>query len=216
MQKHQHDPHRLEKRRWYDGRVERGDNVKPAPVPSVKLTYDDFLNFPDDGRRHEIIDGDHYVTPSPNTKHQRVSKRLLVALANHLEQHPVGEVYAAPFDVVLSELDVVEPDLLYISRERSGVLTEQHVRGAPDLVVEILSPGTRRTDEVTKRKLYERFGVAEYWVVDPELDAIKIYRRNGERFTRVAELSAGAGDEITTPLLPGFSAALETLFAPPF
>src|SRR5438132_8145516 len=147
-------------------------------APSVKFTYDDVLCFPNDGKRHEIIDGEHYVTPSPNTKHQRTSRKLTVSLGNYLEQHPVGEMFAAPFDVVFSDLDVVEPDLIYISRERAGILTEQHVRGAPDLVVEILSPGTRKADETIKRKLYERFGVAEYWVVDPELDTIKIYRRD--------------------------------------
>jgi len=191
------------------------ENVNPAQSPSVKFTYDDFLNFPDDGRRHEIIDGEHVVTPSPNTKHQTVSMTLSGALTAYLTHHPVGAVFAAPLDVVFSDLDVVEPDLMYISRERAGVLTEQHVRGAPDLVVEILSPGTRRTDEITKRKLYERFGVAEYWVVDPELDLVKIYRRASNGFTRVAELTAEASDVLTTPLLPGFSIHLAEVFAPP-
>jgi len=98
----------------------------------------------------------------------------------------------APFDVVFSDLDVVEPDLLYVSRERRHVVTEAHVQGPPDLVVEVLSPGTRKTDELTKRKPYERFGVAEYWVVDPELETIKIYRREpvGGAFARLAELQA--------------------------
>ena len=192
-----------------------GDNVNPAQSPSVKFTYADLLNFPDDGRRHEIIDGEHVVTPSPNTKHQTVSMTLSGALTAYLTHHPVGAVFAAPLDVVFSDLDVVEPDLMYISRERAGVLTEQHVRGAPDFVIEILSPGTRRTDEITKRKLYERFGVAEYWVVDPELDLVKIYRRTAEGFTRVGELTAEGGDALTTPLLPGFSITLAAVFAPP-
>ena len=182
---------------------------------SVKFTYEDFLNFPNDGKRHEIIDGEHYVTPSPNTKHQRIVTRLTAALVHCLEQHPIGEVFVAPLDVVFSDLDVVEPDLLYISRERASVLTEQNVRGAPDLAVEILSPSTRKTDEVTKRKLYERFGVGEYWVVDPELETIKVYRRVGEAFERVSELGAESGDELTTPLLPDFSVTVAELFASP-
>ena len=95
------------------------------------------------------------------------------------------------------------------------MLTDKHVRGAPDLVVEILSPDTRKTDESTKRKLYERFDVHEYWVVDPELDAIKVYRRVEGVFTRAAELGAEAGDTLTTPLLPGFSIALADVFASP-
>jgi len=193
--------------------------VKPAPASSVKFTYDDFVNFPDDGKRHEIIDGEHYVTPSPNTKHQRVVRNLTLALGQYLRQHPVGEVFVGPFDVVFSDLDVVEPNLLYISRERAGILTDQHVRGAPDLVVEILSPGTRKTDEIIKRKLYERFGVTEYWVVDPELDTIKVYRRpdppHENRFVRVAEPSVENADSLSSPLLPGFSVALAEIFASP-
>ena len=190
--------------------------MRSEPTPSVKFTYEDFLHFPDDGKRHEIIDGEHYVTPSPNTKHQRVATNLTVALGSYLKPHPTGEVFVAPFDVVFSDLDVVEPDLLYISRERWQILTEKHVRGAPDLAVEILSPGTRKTDEVTKRQLYERFGVGEYWVIDPERDTIKIYRRVEGAFVRMAELAAEAGDTLTTPLLPGFAVSLNEVFASPF
>ena len=189
--------------------------MRPVTAPSAKFTYEDFLNFPNDGKRHEIIDGDHYVTPSPNTKHQRVATSLTVALGSYLRHDAIGEVFAAPFDVLLSDRDVVEPDLLYISRERAGILTDKHVRGSPDLVVEILSPGTRKTDEVTKRKLYERFDVQEYWVVDPELDTIKVYRRADGVFARAAELTAEAGDILTTPLLPEFSVSLADLFTMP-
>jgi len=192
-----------------------GDELRPPPAPSVKFTYEDFLNFPDDGKRHEIIDGEHFVTPSPNMKHQALSANLTAILWTYLKTHPLGAVFAAPFDVVFSDLDVVEPDLLYVSRERAGVLTEKDVRGAPDLVVEILSPSTRKIDELTKRKLYERFEVQEYWLVDPELDTVKVYRHIGETFARVAELGAEAGDMLTTPLLPSFSAPLADIFASP-
>ena len=195
--------------------MRKGDEVRSAP-PSVKFTYDDFLGFPDDGKRHEIIDGEHYVTPSPITKHQVVSMNLTRAFNFWLRRHPRGYLFAAPFDVVFSNLDVVEPDLLYISRERTGILTDKHVRGAPDLVIEILSPGTRKTDELIKRKLYERFGVGEYWVVDPELDTIKIYRHVEEAFERISELSVEHQDVLTTPLLPDFSVTLAELFASPF
>lgn len=189
--------------------------MKPDTTSSVKFTYDDFVNFPDDGKRHEIIDGEHYVTPSPNTKHQTVSFNLSGMLWTYLKQHPIGQVFAAPFDVVFSHLDVVEPDLLYISRDRRQALTDKHLRGTPDFVVEILSPGTRRTDEITKRKLYERFGVQEYLVVDPKLDAIKTYHRVANRFTKVAELAAEREDVLTTPILPGWSAPLVEIFASP-
>ena len=184
--------------------------MKPA---GVKLTYEDLLLFPDDGQRHELIDGEHYVTPSPNTKHQAIVWNLTSMIGPYLQAHPVGRAFSAPLDVVFSDFDVVEPDLLFISRARlADVLSKQHVRGAPDLVVEIGSPGTRKRDETTKRRLYERFAVSEYWVVDPELDAIKVYRRVDERYARVAELSLQNGDVLTTPLLPGLEMPLSRIF----
>src|ERR1700741_3123438 len=100
----------------YNERVSGGEQMKPA-APGVKLTYDDFVLFPDDGQRHELIDGEHYVTPSPNTKHQRISGNFHWLLRSYLETHPRGTVFYAPFDVVFSHFDVVEPDLLYISKE---------------------------------------------------------------------------------------------------
>jgi Uma2 family endonuclease len=190
-----------------------GNDAMNAASPGVKLTYDDFLLFPDDGQRHELIDGEHYVTPSPVSKHQLIAWNLNGLLYNYLRAHPVGKAFGAPFDVVFSHFDVVEPDLLFISAERAGtVLTEKNVQGAPDLVVEIGSPSTRKRDETIKRRLYERFGVTEYWVIDPEIDAIKVYRREGDRYQRLAELSLEAGDVLTSPLLPGLSLALSKIF----
>lgn len=180
----------------------------------MKLTYDDLVLFPDDGKRHEIIDGVHYVTPSPNMKHQVVAGNLYLALGNYLKTQPIGVVFFAPFDVLFSLFDVVEPDLLYISRARRDVLTEKNVQGAPDLVVEILSPGTRKRDTTLKGTLYERGGVQEYWVVDPRLDRIRVFRRAADGFVSAAELLASSNDVLTTPLLPGFSVTLAAVFAP--
>jgi hypothetical protein len=109
------------------------EHVNPGTARSTKFTYDDFVHFPNDGKRHEIIDGEHYVTPSPNTKHQVVVGNLHLSIGGHLRERQIGFVFLAPFDVVFSHFDVVEPDLLYISRERMRVLTKAHVRGAPDL-----------------------------------------------------------------------------------
>jgi len=191
-----------------------GTDDMNVPAPRVKLTYEDFLQFPDDGRRHELIDGEHYVTPSPNTRHQRISGRLYLLIGNWLQEHPVGQLFYAPFDVVFSNIDVVEPDLLYMSNERAAeVLTEEHVRGVPELVIEIASPGTRRRDETLKRRLYERSGVTEYWVVDPDVDVVRAYRRSGEGFGRPVQLSAEAGDVMTTALLPGLEIPLARVFA---
>lgn len=181
--------------------------------PGVKLTYDDFVLFPDDGQRHELIDGEHYVTPSPNTRHQRISGRLHLLIGNWLEAHPIGQVFYAPYDVVFSHFDVVEPDLLYLSNERAAtVLTALHARGVPELVVEIGSPGTRKRDETIKRRLYERAGVSEYWTIDPAGDVIRVYRRAGDTFEKPVELSREAGNMLTTPLLPGLAMPLATIF----
>jgi Uma2 family endonuclease len=184
--------------------------VRPS---GLKLTYDDYLRFPDDGKRHELIDGEHYVTPSPNIRHQDILGRLHLLIGNWLLEHPAGRVFVAPLDVILSNFDVLEPDLLYVSNDRAGdLLGGQHVTGAPDLVIEIASPGTRQRDETIKRRRYEQFGVSEYWIVDPEIDVIRIYRRHGEAFGRPIELSSEAGDTLTTPLLPGLDIPLARVF----
>jgi Uma2 family endonuclease len=188
------------------------DPVKPV-TPGLKLTYEDFVLFPDDGRRHEIIDGEHFVTPSPNTKHQRALGYVYLLIASWLETQPIGQVFLAPFDVIFSNFDIVEPDLLYFSNERGAqILTPQHVRGAPELVVEIASPGTRARDETIKRRLYERSGVSEYWILDPDVEVVRIYGREEQRFGRVAELSRERKDVLTTPLLPDLEMPLARIF----
>src|SRR3990172_7956657 len=121
------------------------DAMSTSARPDARLTYDDFLLFPDDGKRHELIDGEHYVTPSPSLRHQQLLGRLYFAVEEHLRAHPaLGEVYVAPLDVVFSHWDVVEPDLLFVAGDQREILTEQNIVGAPALVVEILSPGTRK------------------------------------------------------------------------
>ena len=192
--------------------VPGNDDVRLSS-PGVKLTYDDFVLFPDDGKRHELIDGEHYVTPSPNRKHQKISGNLFLLIGTWLEQHPIGQIYFAPFDVIFTMFDVVEPDLIYVSNERAArVLTDANVKGAPELVVEIGSEGTRGRDETIKRRLYERAGVSEYWVVDPEIDVVRVYRRGTDGFKRPIELTAEDNDVLTTPLLPGLSLPLARIF----
>ena len=183
------------------------------PLSSTKFTYEDYVLFPDDGKRHELIDGEHYVTPSPVTKHQRISRNLLGALYAYVQHKQCGHLFTAPMDVVLSNLDVVQPDLLFISNPRASIITEPNIQGAPDLVVEILSAGSRKTDEIIKRKLYERYRVSEYWIVDPELDAVKIYRLSDKGFARVAELSLETNDTLASPLFPDWQLPLSQLFA---
>jgi len=190
-----------------------GNCEVPLNTPGVKLTYDDFVLFPDDGKRHELIDGEHYVTPSPNLRHQQISGNLYLLIRTWLEEHRIGQIYFAPFDVIFSMFDVVEPDLLYMSNERATrVLTDANVKGAPELVIEIGSKVTRKRDETVKRRLYERSGVDEYWIVDPEIDVVRVYRRGTMGFDRPQELRAESRDVLTTPLLPGLSLPLSRIF----
>jgi Uma2 family endonuclease len=132
--------------------------------------------------------------------------RLTRFLSGFVEDHQLGEVYVSPFDVVFSPFDVVEPDLVYFSNARESVLTEMNAQGAPDLVVEVLSETTEKTDRTFKLKLYGKFGVQEYWIIDPTGPAAEIYRRGEEGLTLVAKLSGA--DELSSPLFPGFNLPL--------
>jgi Uma2 family endonuclease len=182
----------------------------------VRMTYDDLLAIPDDGLRHELIDGEHIVSPSPGSAHQLIVGNLYLLLGTFLRDQPLGVAMLAPFDIVFSRHDVVEPDLIYFSIDRfRAIVGEKNAQGAPDLAVEIVSPWSRRRDEVTKRRLYERWGVSEYWVVDPELESVKVYRLTDRIYSRTAELSVEAGDSLNTPLLPGLSLTLASLFELP-
>ena len=183
------------------------------PTTRTKLTYEDFLELPEDGKRHEIIDGEHYVTASPVTRHQLILGNLHFAIKAFLRERDLGEVFLSPLDVLFSDFDIVEPDLIYLSRERWSILTEANLQGAPDLVMEILSPGTRGRDLGIKRKLYERSGVQEYWIVDPEEETIEVLRHAGEiGFERAALLRREAEDTLSTPLLPGLEVRLAEIF----
>jgi Uma2 family endonuclease len=185
-----------------------------SATATPKLTYDDYCLLPDDGRRHEIIAGEHYVSPAPPIRHQRILQNLFFELERFLRANPLGIILLAPTDVMATDFDVVQPDLLFVSNDHIDRITERGIRGAPDLAVEVLSASTRRTDELIKRTLYENIGVTEYWIVDPDLDAVKVYRRQGPGFVRAAELSLEASDRLDSPLLAGFSVDLAALFPP--
>ncbi len=175
----------------------------------TRLTYEDYCLLPEDGKRYEIVEGDLFVTPSPRTPHQQVVIELGASLLRLVKRRKLGRVFVAPLDVVFSPYDVVEPDIIYISRERGSVLTEKNVQGAPDLVVEVLSETTARTDRTIKLKLYGKFGVQEYWIIDPEGPSAEIYRRGPEGLDLVAKLSAT--DALSSPMFPGFSVPLRKL-----
>ena len=182
-----------------------------APQTATRLTYEEFMALPEEeGKHYELIEGELIVNPAPLLRHQRILGNLYFAIRTYFESSGGGEVFVSPLDVVLSGETIVEPDLFIIRSERAPLLGEKNIQGAPDIAIEILSEGTRRRDIVVKRRLYEQFGVDEYWIVDPEIDAIQIYRRRGKAFERAAELETG--DTLTSPLLPGFALPLEKVF----
>jgi Uma2 family endonuclease len=176
-----------------------------------KLTYADLLRLPEDRFRHELIDGVHYMSPAPVLKHQLVVVNLGRILSTFVREHRLGRIFVAPVDVVFSEHDVVEPDLLYVSSENAGRLTERYVAGAPDLAVEVLSPSSRGMDRIKKRRLYETRGVPEYWIVDPISETLEVYRTSpGGGLAHQATLATG--DTLETPLLPGLEISLSEVF----
>jgi Uma2 family endonuclease len=178
----------------------------------LKLTSEDYQLLPDDGRRYELIDGDLVMSPSPKTRHQRILGLLFYALQNFLRDHPIGEVFVAPYDVVLSKHDVCQPDLVFVAANQASIITEENIRGVPALVIEILSEGNRKLDETIKLQRYEHFGVPEYWIVDPELDLVKINRLVEGRYGIAQQLSPEAQQSLTSPLLPDFTLSLAALF----
>lgn len=187
-----------------------------AARSDVRLTYDDFLLFPEDGKRHELIDGVHYVTPSPKLSHQELLGRLHLAIGNFLVgRRHLGRVFLSPFDVVLSYYDVVEPDLLFLAGDQLDILTDANVQGPPALLVEILSRSTRKRDEGIKLRLFEQKGVREYWIVDPKGHRVTVFRRGDDgSFPRLLDLDKGQAATLTTPLLRDFALSIDDLFAP--
>jgi Uma2 family endonuclease len=180
---------------------------------SDKLTYEDYAAIPNDGKRYEIIDGELYVNPSPITRHERIAAEIEYLLRTYVRVLRSGEVFDAPYDVVLSDSDIVQPDVLYVANLRRHIVTDKNIQGAPDLVVEVLSESSRRLDLIIKRQLYERYGVTEYWIADPTVDTVIVYRRIGEKFVRFAKLTAEANDILESPLFPTLTINLRELFA---
>jgi Uma2 family endonuclease len=161
--------------------------VDPLPMNATltrsrRWTYADYCRIPADGMRHEILDGEHVVTPSPELGHQAISKRLLFQLMQKVEHKGRGEVFDAPLDVHLGRGTVVQPDLLVVCRRNRSILGARKVTGVPDLLIEILSPSTRTNDRVRKKDRYERAGVRELWLVDPRARRVEQFVLRGGRY----------------------------------
>ena len=185
-------------------------HMATATQGAVRQTYKDYCATPDD-ERYELLDGKLMMVPAPNRKHQEILGRLHIELSRFTQERGLGKVYVAPFDVFLSDTDVVQPDLLFISRAREHMLTDDNVRGAPDLVIEILSPSTADRDLGYKHDLYGRHGVLEYWIVDPMAETVAVHRQGNGRLELAATF--GRPDTLRTALLDGLQLRLDDVFA---
>lgn len=177
---------------------------------SLRLNYEDYLLFPEDGKRHEIIEGEHFMAPAPNVRHQNISRNLEFILNQYVEEHDLGKVFYAPLDIVLSDENIVQPDILFISKKNYGIIGTQNIQGAPDLVIEILSESSRRLDRLIKMKTYAKFGVEEYWVVDPAIDQIEIFlkKKTGLKLFKTFQ----EDQKLKSPLFPDLEVDLKKVF----
>ena len=177
------------------------------------LTIDDLDAMPDDDNRYEIIEGELLVSRAPTLTHQSVSMKLAVSINIYLSQNPIGKVWATP-GVIFSESSGVIPDLVFVSNERiPEIASGERINGAPDLVIEIVSPGAEneRRDRVAKRQLYGKYGVKEYWVVDPENRNIEVYSLKGKTLKPSALYTEK--DQLASSILSGFSCRTESIFS---
>jgi Uma2 family endonuclease len=184
--------------------------VEHLHVAPERISARDFLSWPEDGHRYELVEGEVFMTPAPGEAHQRVVVRLSRLLDEHLETTGQGRVYVAPFDVELDAENVFQPDLLVVLAAHLARVEPTHLAGAPDLAVEVLSPTSARRDRIVKLGAYARAAVPETWVIDPEVRAVEVYRLSlGGRYEAVLEVGLR---ELSTPLLPGLSIPLGRLF----
>jgi Uma2 family endonuclease len=182
-------------------------NTRTLPKP---FTYDDYIALPDDGKRYEIIEGDLSMTPAPSPRHQAVQLRLGSLLLAFLDKHSLGRVFVSPIDLVLSMVDVVQPDLLFVGQSRSNIIAEKNIVGIPNLIIEILSPSSTTRDQKEKLNLYQRYGLPEYWIVDPDSQTVEVYLSAANRLERVETLKAG--EQLHSRQIPGLVLTLTEIF----
>jgi len=174
------------------------------------LTYDDYLTLPDNGMCYQIIEGDLFMTPAPVPRHQRILKKLGRIMDDFVMTSNLGEIFYAPCDVVFSPQDVVQPDILYISRQSSHLITEKNIQGAPDLIVEIASPNTEAVDRGRKKALYQRHGVKEYWIVDMTREEVEVWSLKAGTYHLQGRY--GRGEIAESSLLKGLKVPLADIF----
>jgi Uma2 family endonuclease len=176
--------------------------------PQGKWTYEDYCRLPEDGWTYEVIEGELYMSPAPLTRHQRCKGNLFAAFWNFSGEHDVGMVLDAPTDVILSELATpVQPDIIFVVKERLDIVKDERVEGAPDIVVEVLSPGNWLLDRREKFKVYAKAGVREYWIIDPHARTIELFCLRGSAYELIGKY--GVGETVRSEVLPGFEVNVE-------
>jgi len=180
-----------------------------ATTEKKKYTYADYLKTPDD-ERYELIEGDLIMTPAPVMRHQRISGDLYSEVRIFVKENDLGNILYAPCDVHLDNENVVQPDILFISKERLDIIGEKNIQGAPDLVIEIISESTAYRDLVQKKKLYARFGVKEYWIVIPEESSVDLFTLKDNAF--VLHKSYSKDDTLQSQLLQKLKIELKKIF----
>jgi len=176
----------------------------------TKLTYEQFRQLPDDGKRYELVCGEMHSTPSPTTKHQFVLHRLVSSLDLFLSKNRLGEIMFAPLDVRLSPETALQPDLIFVANAHAAIVQEDYIRGTPDLVVEILSPSTTAHDRATKLPLYAEAGVGEMWIIEPQAKTVEILRLHGNKY--LVEAALAGSRALTSTYFPGWELPLQDLF----
>jgi Uma2 family endonuclease len=154
------------------------------------LTYSDYAALPGDGRRYELNQGELSEIPTPGTQHQRTLLALGARLYEHVRARGLGEVLPAPTDCILSDVTVLQPDIIYVATDRLAIISERGIEGAPTLVVEVLSPSTARLDRDRKMRLYAEHGVPYYWIVDPEARSIEAFALAGAAYTPAGRVTS--------------------------
>ena len=185
-------------------------NERMATEVIPKLTYEEFRQLPEDGKRYELIHGEVHLTPSATTKHQCVLQNLSSSLGPFVIKNGLGEVWTAPLDVRLSPDTAVQPDLIFISNSRAKIIKENYIDGAPDLMVEILSPSTAAHDRATKLALYAKARVPEVWLLDPLAKTVEVLKLQGKKY--VLDAALGGDQKLTSSQFPGWELPLTDLF----
>ena len=182
----------------------------PVNTNFPPLTVENYKLLPETGSRYQLIQGDLYMAPVPNRFHQEISRNLQFELHSYLKRNPIGKLFDAPFDVYLDEINVFQPDIIIVLNERLRILTEEGAEGAPELVVEILSPKTRRLDLINKKQEYARAGVKELWFIDPEPRTLMVHQFDPDGVEKIRQVDEEG--TLTTELLPGFKLAIAAIF----